>query len=79
MSYTDIGQASVAHYDSSWNPTDRKWTCTCGDCKLESLVGTWTCPSFYDETITISKDFANGFTDARNNDYVDVCVKKGTP
>lgn len=78
MSYTDVGKASVTYYDAGWNPDGRKWTCTCDDCEKESLLGSWSCPSFYDGTITISNDFTNGFTSVKNNDHINVCINQGT-
>jgi hypothetical protein len=37
------------------------------------LVGTWTCPNFYDGTITITPDYRNTWTAQITTESIDVC------
>lgn len=77
MSYVSMGVATIRYYGWDFEPTDLSWTCTCSSCAANSLVGDWTCPGFYTDStsglVTITPDYADDFTDARNNDAVDFC------
>lgn len=51
----------------------RTWTCEReGD--GVGLVGTWNCPGFYSNIITITSDFADDFTPDRDNVFIHVCA-----
>jgi hypothetical protein len=61
------GTATISYLGSG-----STWTATCsGACA--GLVGTWSTPSFYSGSITISVDYADDFTSATANDHIDVC------
>jgi hypothetical protein len=65
------GTAHIIGGANSWNDA-RTWTGTCsGTCV--GLVGTWSIPGFYADTITISADYSDDFTGVRSNDHMDVC------
>jgi len=73
MSYVSKGVATVAYYDSKFVSDLRTWTCTCSTAAENSLVGVWNCPGFYSDTVTITADYADDFTDATSNDAVLFC------
>jgi hypothetical protein len=74
MWLNDDGTAHVDGEANGINAGDsRTWTCT-RDGNGVGLVGTWNCPGFYSTVITITSDFADDFTDARNNDFIHVCA-----
>ena len=65
------GTAHIIGGAHNWNDA-RTWTGTCsGTCA--GLVGTWSIPGFYADTITISADYSDDFTGVRSNDHMDVC------
>ena len=76
MSYVEAGKSSVKYYGKGWEP-GKAYSCTCSDCETDSLVGTWSCPSFYEGSVTISNNFGDDFTTARDNDHIDVCGDHG--
>jgi len=67
----------TAHVDGEANGIGggdgRTWSCT-RDGNGVGLVGTWNCPGFYGDIVTITPDFADDFTPARDNDFVHVCA-----
>jgi len=73
MWYNSVGSASIMYFSIDRNHAEgRSWDCTCDAC--DGLVGVWACPGFYTDVITISSDFGDDFTPARENDHMDVCV-----
>jgi len=67
----------TAHVDGEANGLGggdgRTWSCT-RDGNGVGLVGTWNCPGFYSNIITITPDFADDFTPAVDNDFIHVCA-----
>jgi len=72
-----LNSDGTAHVDGEANGIgagdSRTWTCT-SDGNTVGLVGTWNCPGFYSTVVTITADFADDFTPARDNDFIHVCA-----
>jgi hypothetical protein len=69
------GTAIVKHYSSLGdvlNTGDQEWTCTCSDCT--SLIGTWTCPGLYNNTIVVTPTYDDDFTEMTSDDWIQVCL-----
>ena len=79
MWLTEPGVANIMYFRDDQNRANanRDWVCTCGDC--DGLVGVWSCPGFYTNTITVSPGYGDDFTPARSNEHVDVCMSPPPP
>jgi len=74
MSYNSQGVATVEHFDADFAADGHQsWTCTSDNAAADSLVGTWSCPGFFSDLVTITEDYADDFTDASTDDAVDFC------